>query len=94
MQPISALKPQINACYHQDCYEQSLPKFATLRADVDNFFEQVMVNADDASLKQNYLLILQMMDTILSTTAIFLLLDLSNHYPFFRACISLFLFSR
>ena len=69
MQPITALKPQINACYHQDCYEQSLPKFAALRADVDNFFEQVMVNAEDAALKQNRLLILQKMAAILSTTA-------------------------
>ena len=69
VQHITALKPQIDACYQQGSYEQALSKLAELRADVDNFFEQVMVNVDDAALKQNRLLILQKMAAILSTTA-------------------------
>ena len=49
--------------------EQALSKLAKIREDVDNFFEQVMVNAEDAALKQNRLLIAQRLAAILSTTA-------------------------
>ena len=49
MHHITALNPQIDACYQQGNYEQALSKLAALRADMDNFFEQVMVNAEDAA---------------------------------------------
>ena len=75
MHHITALNPQIDACYQQGNYEQALSKLAALRADMDNFFEQVMVNVDDAALKQNCLLILQMMATILSNAATILVLN-------------------
>lgn len=66
---ILTLKPEIDSCYQSGSYEQALTKLAELRTDVDSFFEQVMVNAEDPALKQNRLLILSKLAAILSTTA-------------------------
>lgn len=66
---LATLKPQIDSCYQQGQYSQALSKLAELRADVDTFFEKVMVNAPDPALQHNRLLILQKLAAILSTTA-------------------------
>lgn len=66
---ITALKPEIDRCYSEGAYDAALSKLAELRADVDNFFEKVMVNAEDAKLKNNRLLILTKLVAILSNTA-------------------------
>lgn len=66
---ITALKPEIDRCYSEGAYDAALSKLAELRADVDNFFEKVMVNAEDAKLKNNRLLILTKLAAILSNTA-------------------------
>lgn len=66
---ITALKPEIDRCYSEGAYDAALSKLAELRADVDNFFEKVMVNSEDAKLKNNRLLILTKLAAILSNTA-------------------------
>lgn len=69
VQHIIALKPEIDRCYQSGAYDAALSRLAELRADVDNFFEQVMVNTEDPNLRQNRLLILSKLAAILSTTA-------------------------
>lgn len=47
--------PQADAAFLTGDYTESLQVLARLRAPVDAFFDQVMVNADDPALKANRL---------------------------------------
>ncbi|MBV7315583.1 glycine--tRNA ligase subunit beta [Shewanella sp. NIFS-20-20] len=52
------LQPQLAPLFADGDYQQALILLAGLRTDVDNFFEAVMVMADDLALRQNRLALL------------------------------------
>ncbi len=52
---LAAVQPQADAAFERGDYAASLQALAALRAPVDAFFDQVMVNAEDAALRQNRL---------------------------------------
>jgi glycyl-tRNA synthetase beta chain len=55
---IEAIEPRANALYEAGDYQGSLRAWAALKAPVDAFFDQVMVNADDPVLRANRLALL------------------------------------
>lgn len=52
---LNAVKPQADAACARGDYTASLQALAALKAPVDAFFDTVMVNAEDAALRQNRL---------------------------------------
>ncbi len=52
---LAAVKPRADAAFAHGDYAASLAALAALRAPVDAFFDQVMVHAEDAALRQNRL---------------------------------------
>jgi len=52
---LNAVKPQADAAFERGDYTASLQALAALKAPVDDFFDTVMVNAEDAALRQNRL---------------------------------------
>ena len=57
-QALSQIAPQANAAFERGDYTASLQALAALRAPVDAFFDNVMVNADDPALRANRLALL------------------------------------
>ncbi|HHF3829615.1 TPA: glycine--tRNA ligase subunit beta [Haemophilus influenzae] len=55
---VLALRTEVQPLIAQGDYTTVLDKLANLRAPVDNFFDNVMVNAEDPALRQNRLAIL------------------------------------
>ncbi|PJG85630.1 glycine--tRNA ligase subunit beta [Conservatibacter flavescens] len=55
---VLALDKAVQPLFAQGDYQTALDKLASLRQPVDNFFDNVMVNADDPALKANRLAIL------------------------------------
>ncbi len=55
---LSRIAPKADAAFDAGDYTASLQALAALRAPVDAFFESVMVNADDAALRNNRLALL------------------------------------
>ncbi|QSX33697.1 glycine--tRNA ligase subunit beta [Shewanella avicenniae] len=55
---LNALAPQLAPLFDQGEYQSALTLLASLRESVDNFFEHVMVMADDAALRNNRLALL------------------------------------
>ena len=55
---VLALRTEVQPLIAQGNYTAVLDKLANLRAPVDNFFDNVMVNAEDPALRQNRLAIL------------------------------------
>ena len=55
---VLALRTEVKPLIAQGDYTAVLDKLANLRAPVDNFFDNVMVNAEDPALRQNRLAIL------------------------------------
>lgn len=55
---VLALRTEVQPLIAQGDYTAVLDKLANLRAPVDNFFDNVMVNAEDPALRQNRLAIL------------------------------------
>ena len=55
---IHAVAPQADAAFERGDYAASLQALAGLKAPVDAFFDAVMVNADDAALRNNRLALL------------------------------------
>ena len=55
---VLALRTEVQPLIAQGDYTAVLDKLASLRAPVDNFFDNVMVNAEDPALRQNRLAIL------------------------------------
>jgi glycyl-tRNA synthetase beta chain len=49
------VKPQADAAFERGDYTASLQALAALKAPVDAFFDAVMVNAEDPSLRANRL---------------------------------------
>jgi len=52
---LNVVKPSADAAFERGDYAASLQQLAALRAPVDAFFDQVMVNAEDAALRANRL---------------------------------------
>jgi glycyl-tRNA synthetase beta chain len=52
---IARIKPEADALFESGDYTNSLKALAALKAPVDDFFDNVMVNADDPALKANRL---------------------------------------
>ncbi|OOF64708.1 glycine--tRNA ligase subunit beta [Rodentibacter sp. Ppn85] len=55
---VLALQSELSPLFEQGKYQAALDRLAGLREAVDNFFDKVMVNADDPKLRQNRLAIL------------------------------------
>jgi glycyl-tRNA synthetase beta chain len=71
---LAALRPQLEPLFAAGDYQQALTLLAQLRDSVDLFFEQVMVMADDAQLRDNRLALLnQLRDQFLRIADISLL---------------------
>ncbi|HIV54605.1 MAG TPA: glycine--tRNA ligase subunit beta [Candidatus Anaerobiospirillum stercoravium] len=66
---LNQLMPTINELYGQGQYDKAMATLAELRDDVDNFFEQVMVNDQNEAIKQNRLAILNELSQAFSKTA-------------------------
>jgi glycyl-tRNA synthetase beta chain len=52
---LAKIKPEADALFERGDYTNSLKALAALKAPVDDFFDNVMVNADDPALKANRL---------------------------------------
>lgn len=63
-QSVLQLSLQVQPLIEQGDYVAVLNKLAELRSPVDNFFENVMVNSEDASLRQNRLAILNSLQAL------------------------------
>ena len=50
-------------------YTDALRALASIRADVDRFFDQVMVMAEDASLRNNRLALLAQLEALMNQVA-------------------------
>ncbi|MDF0535353.1 glycine--tRNA ligase subunit beta [Shewanella sp. A32] len=71
---LNDLIPELTPLFDSGNYQQALTKLAELREDVDQFFDQVMVMADDAALRDNRLALLnQLRDQFLRVADISLL---------------------
>ena len=66
---LKALMPTINELYKDGQYDKAMATLAELRDNVDNFFENVMVNHEDAAIKNNRLAILNQLSLAFSKTA-------------------------
>ena len=64
-----ACAPEIDAAFAAADYQRALTRLAGLRADVDLFFEQVMVNADDPALRRNRLALLARLHEMMNRVA-------------------------
>ena len=52
---LAEVKPQADAAFNAGDYTASLQALAALKAPVDNFFNEVMVNVEDTALRANRL---------------------------------------
>ena len=68
-QALLEIKPQADRLLHAGDYTGSLQALSALKLPVDSFFDQVMVNADDAALKANRLGLLGMLQQAMNQVA-------------------------
>ena len=61
---VLALQTEVQPLIAQGDYTAVLDKLANLRAPVDSFFDNVMVNAEDPALRQNRLAILNTLQSL------------------------------
>ena len=66
---IEALAPAVKDLYAKGDYQSAMSKMSELREDVDAFFEHVMVNDKDESVRANRLAILSQLKEMLANTA-------------------------
>ncbi|MBC7573941.1 MAG: glycine--tRNA ligase subunit beta [Herminiimonas sp.] len=64
-----ACAPEIDRAFAAGDFQAALTRLAGLRADVDLFFEQVMVNADDPQLRDNRLALLARLHAMMNRVA-------------------------
>ena len=64
-----ACAPEIDCAFAAGDFQAALTRLAGLRADVDLFFEQVMVNADDPQLRDNRLALLAGLHAMMNRVA-------------------------
>ena len=68
-QAMNAVKPQVDAAVANKDFTTALKNLAALRAGVDAFFNDVMVNADDIALRNNRLALLSGLHVMLNQVA-------------------------
>jgi glycyl-tRNA synthetase beta chain len=68
-QALSRIAPKADAAFKAGDYTDSLQVLAALRASVDDFFDNVMVNAEDASLRANRLALLSQLQQSMNRIA-------------------------
>ena len=66
---LDTVSPKVNNLYTQGDYTQALATLSELKEPVDNFFDKVMVNADDPKAKENRLHLLQQLHNLIGKTA-------------------------
>jgi glycyl-tRNA synthetase beta chain len=66
---LNEVEPQANAAFTAGHFADSLKALAALREPVDAFFESVMVNAEDAALRNNRLALLSRLHTAMNRVA-------------------------
>lgn len=68
-QAMSNVRPQVDAAFASGDYTGALKTLAALRAGVDSFFNDVMVNAEDPALRNNRLALLASLHRMLNQVA-------------------------
>jgi glycyl-tRNA synthetase beta chain len=68
-QALSKIAPKADAAFNAGDYTNSLQALAALRAPVDDFFDNVMVNAEDAALRTNRLALLSQLHQAMNRVA-------------------------
>ena len=63
------MKPKADAAFDKGDYTASLQSLAALRGSVDAFFDGVMVNAEDAALRNNRLGLLAILHQAMNRVA-------------------------
>ncbi|MFM8761567.1 MAG: DALR anticodon-binding domain-containing protein, partial [Polynucleobacter victoriensis] len=63
------IMPQVNASFKAGNFTDALQAFATLRTDVDNFFNDVMVMDPNTALRDNRIALLTKMHTLMNQVA-------------------------
>ena len=66
---LSKVKPEADKLFESGDYTASLKSLAALKAPVDDFFDNVMVNADDPALKANRLGLLAILHQAMNRVA-------------------------
>ncbi len=69
VEQLVAVMPAVKAAYDEGDYQLGLEKLADLRSVIDDFFDNVMVMADDAQVKNNRLAILAELQGLFMHTA-------------------------
>jgi len=68
-QALSSVKPQADAAFESGDYTTSLKLLAVLKAPVDDFFDNVMVNVEDPALRANRLALLSQLHATMNRVA-------------------------
>jgi glycyl-tRNA synthetase beta chain len=66
---LARVKPQADAAFEQGDYTASLQSLAALKGPVDDFFDHVMVNVEDAALRENRLGLLAILHAAMNRIA-------------------------
>ena len=66
---LATVKPKANAAFEAGDYTASLQALAALKAPVDDFFDNVMVNTEDVDLKNNRLALLSQLHQAMNRVA-------------------------
>lgn len=66
---MTAITPQVNQAFVDNDFSTALKTLAHLRHDVDTFFQDVMVNAEDADLRQNRQVLLKELHDLFNRVA-------------------------
>jgi glycyl-tRNA synthetase beta chain len=66
---MTQVKPQVESAFASGNFSAALLTLAALREQVDQFFNDVMVNADDVALKNNRLALLAQLHGMLNQVA-------------------------
>lgn len=69
VEQLVTITPAVNTAYEQGDYQLGLEKLADLRSVIDDFFDNVMVMADDEQVKNNRLAILAELQNLFMHTA-------------------------
>ncbi|OQY65185.1 MAG: hypothetical protein B6D47_12580 [Rhodocyclaceae bacterium UTPRO2] len=66
---LAEVEPRAGAAFARGDYTASLRSLAALKTPVDDFFDRVMVNADDAALRENRLALLSELHAAMNRVA-------------------------
>ena len=75
---LNEVTPKVNALYDSGDYNKALATLSELKVSVDNFFDKVMVNADDLAIKNNRIAILVNLHDLIGKTALISYPSLKN----------------